>query len=309
MKIIVTSAAGFIGRALATRLATAPVLPHQHLILVDQVAPPCPPGAEGRVGDIASPALWADLADLRADLIYHLAAVPGGASEADPRLSRRVNLDATLAMIEALAGSANRTRLIQSSSIGVFGAPRPPSVDDDTPPRPDMTYGAHKLMAETALADAVRRDDITALSLRVPGVVARPPDAAGLKSAFLSNLFDALRAGQPITLPVSAVGHVWITSLAQCIDNLVLAGTADWKPATGRPAITMPALHLAMGDLAAAAAAASGVDPALVRYAPEPALEATFAAYPPLSTKIAEAIGLRHDGDVAALVRRVFATL
>jgi hypothetical protein len=41
-----------------------------------------------------------------------------------------------------------------------------------------------------------------------------------------------------------------------------------------------------------------------VSYVSNPALEANFGRYPPLSTPAAEAAGFRHDGDLLTLVRR-----
>jgi len=74
-------------------------------------------------------------------------------------------------------------------------------------------------------------------------------------------------------------------------------------------AVTLPALRVTMGDLAAAVAQAVGVSPDLVSYVPDAALEAAFAAQPPLHTPAAERAGFRHDGDLAALVASALETL
>ena len=44
---------------------------------------------------------------------------------------------------------------------------------------------------------------------RLPGIVARPGAESNLKSAFLNNLFFALREGNDIELPVSAECTTW----------------------------------------------------------------------------------------------------
>jgi len=69
-------------------------------------------------------------------------------------------------------------------------------------------YAMHKRVAEVALETAVRRGDIDGVALRIPGVVARPDLAQGLKSAFLSNLFHAMRQGRDFAMPVAPEGRV-----------------------------------------------------------------------------------------------------
>jgi hypothetical protein len=64
-----------------------------------------------------------------------------------------------------------------------------------------------------------------------------------------------------------------------------------------------------MGALAGEIARQCGVDPGLVTYAPDAALEAAFAAQPPLLTPAAERAGFAHDGDLATLVASALATL
>lgn len=240
------------------------------------------------------------------DVVFHLAAIPSGAAEADPRLSRRVNLQTTLDLIEAATAQPTPPRFVYASSIAVFGVPLPKHVDDATPTRPTLTYGAHKLMAEIALTDAVRRSGLEAVALRLSGIVARPPSTEGFRSAFLSDLFWAVRDSRPVEIPVSPSGTTWLMSARCCADNLIHAATAPIDP-SGPVAMTLPALRVSIGDLAGAIAAASSTDTSRVRYAPDAQLEAQFASYPPLTAAAAEQLGFRHDGDVDTLVANVFA--
>ncbi len=55
--------------------------------------------------------------------LFHLAAVPGGAAEEDPLLSRKVNLEATLDLIEAAADSVSCPRVVYASTIAVLCTP------------------------------------------------------------------------------------------------------------------------------------------------------------------------------------------
>ena len=84
-----------------------------------------------------------------------------------------------MALFEDLRRLGNAPRLVQTSSIGVFGLPLPARIDDRTQPAPTLTYGAHKLMMETLLADYSRRGWIDGRSVRLPSVVARPAGPNG----------------------------------------------------------------------------------------------------------------------------------
>ena len=65
-------------------------------------------------------------------------------------------------------------------------------------PRPAMTYGAQKLVGEVLVDDFSRRGWIDGHSLRLPGVLGRPPARTGQLSAFLSDIIRELAAGRPV---------------------------------------------------------------------------------------------------------------
>ena len=88
---------------------------------------------------------------------------------------------------------------------------------------PKMYYGAHKLMMEAWLATMTRRGAVHGLSLRLPGIVARPRAPSGMRSAFLSDLFHALRAAIADEMPVSAGATSWL--LSRCRASLLICVT------------------------------------------------------------------------------------
>jgi nucleoside-diphosphate-sugar epimerase len=145
-------------------------------------------------------------------------------------------------------------------------------------------------------------------SLRLPGVVARPGDGAGMMSAFMSLLFWRLAAGEPLTVPVSREGVAWWISVNRCVDNLLHVASVDAERFNARRVYQMPVLRLTVGEVVDALAARFGADrKALVTYAPDPFIERLFATYPPLLTPEAERLGLRHDSSVEQLIRRAMA--
>lgn len=295
MRIILTGASGFIGSEVRLVLEG-----HHDVIAIDRLLQ----GTSGVEGDLCDPAVLDSAFARGCDAVIHLATVPGGAAELDPLLAKQANVDATMALIDAAARYGSRPRFIFASSIAVFGDPLPPLVDDTTAIAPMMVYGAHKAMMETWIETQTRRGSIAGLSLRFPGVVARPKGPSGMKSAFMSDVFHALVARLPIELPVSPEATMWLMSLRQIAANLVHALQIE---ATGT--CTLPAIRTSMRDLVQTIASATQTDPALATYAPDMALEAGFGRQPPLRTAAAEALGFTNDGSIDALVASALLTL
>src|SRR5579871_2059011 len=166
MRVLITGAAGMIGRKLAERLARDGAVNGTavtDLILVDVVAPTRPAGFAGGVtiatGDLAAPSEAETAVAQRPDVIFHLAGVVSAEAELNLDKGYRGNLDGMRALLEAVrcAGNGYRPKLVYSSSIAVFGAPFPDLIPDDFHLTPLTSYGAAKAMAELLLADYTRR--------------------------------------------------------------------------------------------------------------------------------------------------------
>jgi nucleoside-diphosphate-sugar epimerase len=309
VRVLVTGAGGFIGRALVAALLDAGLAgrPVERLVAADLSLHGLPDDArlEPVPGSIADAGVLERALAAPVEAVFHLASLPGGAAEAAPDLGRRVNLDAAAQLLSLLREQGGCPRFVFASTVAVYGYPLPAFVDEDTPARPAMSYGAHKLAAEVLVADAARRGWVDACSLRLPGVVARPGDGAGLISAFMSQLFWKFAAGEPIVLPVSADGTAWWISVGACVHNLLHAAAVDTSRLDARRVVQMPALHLPVGAVIDALARRHGEAwRALVRHEPQDAVQRLFASYPPLHTPQAEALGFSHDGTADALVQR-----
>ena len=249
-------------------------------------------------GDFGDPALRARVLD-QADVVIHLAAVLGGAAEADPALARRVNVDATLDLIDGLKGSG--ARFVFASTIAAYGKPLPDPVTDQTPLAPSMLYGAQKVMVEVALSNAARRGWLDAVSLRPAGVMARDGADAALKSAFMSRLFYCVKRGEDITLPVAEDSRTWLASVQNVARNFVHAAML---PDLGdNRAFTLPALALRYGELAEALRRRFPDSPSTIRFDPDPETVALFGQSPELVTETADTLGFSRDQNADALVR------
>jgi nucleoside-diphosphate-sugar epimerase len=310
--VVVTGSQGFVGMALVKRLLADGLggVPVGRLTLMDLAfdAAHADPRVVQVNGSIADAAVRTRAYSGTVDAVFHLASVPGGAAERNYELGRSINLDATLGLLEDLRVQASPPRFVFASTIAVYGDQLPPVMDEQTLPSPSLSYGAHKLAGEFLVADATRKGWVQGCSLRLPGVVARPGDGAGMMSAFMSQVFWRLAAGQAITMPVSAEGVAWWISVGACVDNLLQAATVDAAAFNHRRCYQMPVLRLTMAQVVAALARRFGPDrAALVSYKPEPFIQSHFASYPPLITPESEALGLAHDGDVDHLVSRAMA--
>ncbi|MEY4761826.1 MAG: hypothetical protein RLZZ200_1682 [Pseudomonadota bacterium] len=304
MKVLVTGAGGFVGREVLRILAQDPSL---QVVAVDTGLRGLAASPRLRLlaGNITDESVREAAVGDGVDALVHLAAVPGGAAEMDPAASRRVNIDATLDLFDGVAREGRRPRVVFASTIAVFGDTLPPGgVDDSTPLAPRLIYGAHKAMIETMLSTLHRRGAVSGVSLRLPGIIARPKGPSGMKSAFMSNLFHALREGESFVSPVSPAATIWLMSVQQVALNLVHALRVDDARIPAERALTLPALRIGWSDLIAEVARQTGAPSSTVSFEPDAALEEAFGAYPPLSTPAAERAGFAHDGDTATLVAR-----
>ena len=312
MRILITGAGGFVGRALVARLLDgAPVGGSGgtdcKLALLDQRLDDLPGDRNVTkfAGDLGDRALIETAIGRGVDCVFHLASIPGGTAESNFELGLRVNLEGTVGLLEALRKSGSVPRYVFASTIGVYGVPMPDVIDEDTVPEPSLSYGAHKLIGEILAADYSRRGHIDGVSLRLPGIVARPPQTSGMMSAFLSNMLREVAAGRAFTCPVSETGISWWMSRACLVENLLHATALSAEQLADRRTYLLPVLRASMGEVVAALGAVYDVDAdSLVSYEDDPKLRAQFASYPALECPASLAAGFRNDGTVESLVRR-----
>src|SRR5215470_19885221 len=153
MDIIITGAAGMIGRKLMERLIKDGVLHGcaiDKLTLTDVVTPPQPPGFSGPVNivteDLATPGVAERLVAGRPDVIFHTAGIVSAEAELDFDKGYHSNLDGMRALLEAIrrAGGNYRPQLIFTSSCAAFGGPFPDIIGDEFHLTPHTSYGTQK---------------------------------------------------------------------------------------------------------------------------------------------------------------------
>lgn len=254
MRILVTGANGFVGRALCSRLselgwAVRASVRRNVAALGENVM---------AVGNIDSHTDWSSaLADI--EYVVHLAARVHVMREtaADPLAEfRRVNVAGTRELARS-AAQAGVKRLLFLSTIKVNGEETRcrPFCEADTP-RPEDAYGISKWEAEQALHEIARDTGLEVVILRPPLVY-----GPGVKGNFLS-LLAAVAKGIP--LPLGAIKNhrslVYVGNLVdailRCLTHPTAAGetflVSDGEPlstptlvhglaaALGRPARLLP---------------------------------------------------------------------
>lgn len=169
MRVLVTGATGFVGRALVPMLTTAG---HDVTIAVRESS--SSDHLENiqvkNIGDIGPETNWQQ-ALANVDAVLHLA---GRAhvmveSDADPMAAyRRINRDGTQRLAQA-AADAGVKRLVFLSSIKVNGerTQGQPFTESDLP-QPEDSYGQSKWEGEQALRDVAAKTELEAVVVRTP---------------------------------------------------------------------------------------------------------------------------------------------
>lgn len=147
MRFFVTGAAGFLGSALANRLAR-----EGHSVRgLDDLSTGSPdvlsPEVQFTRGDVNDrPKLWTQLQDI--DCVYHLAArVSVSESVLYPREYNQVNVGGTVTLMEAMRDVGVR-RVVFISSGAIFGEQIDQPLKESAPALPRSPYAVSKLAAE-----------------------------------------------------------------------------------------------------------------------------------------------------------------
>jgi D-erythronate 2-dehydrogenase len=260
MHILITGAAGMVGRKLTERLARDGALNGRAidtLTLTDIVAPPKPAfsgAADISAADVAAPGEAGKLIAGRPDVVFHLAGIVSGEAELDFDKGYRVNLDGTRALLEAIrqAGGGYKPKVVFTSSIAVFGAPFPEAIPDDFHLTPLTSYGTQKAMCELMLADYTRRGFLDGVGIRLPSIVVRPGKPNKAASGFFSGIIREPLAGQEAVLPVAEAVLHWHASPRSAAGFLVHAAGLSREHLGARVNLTMPGVCCTVGDQIAA---------------------------------------------------------
>lgn len=287
MRILVTGAAGMIGRKLVERLVSDGELAGRRITALD-LHDIVPPPADGRgiavsaqTGDLSAPGAAATLVAPRPDVIFHLAGIVSGEAETDFDLGYRVNLDGTRALFDAVRAAAYLPRVVFTSSIAVFGAPFPDVIPDDFHLTPLTSYGTQKMIGEALLADYTRKGIFDGIGIRLPTICVRPGKANKAASSFFSGIIREPLNGLPAILPVPrSVVHTH-ASPRSAVGFLIRAAEIAGTLVGPRRNLVMPGVGVTVGEQIEALRRIAGERIAgLIEERPDPAIWAIVQNWP-----------------------------
>ncbi|MER8503900.1 SDR family oxidoreductase [Mesorhizobium sp. M0904] len=288
MRILITGAAGMVGRKLIARLAKDGALGGRKIAALDlhDIVPPQAPVLEGvsitpHTGDLAAPGATTNLVALRPDVIFHLAGVVSGEAEANFDLGYRVNLDGTRALFDAIRLAGFAPRVVFTSSIAVFGAPFPDVIPDEFHPTPLTSYGTQKLIGEALLADYTRRGFFDGIGIRLPTICVRPGKPNKAASGFFSGIIREPLSGHEAILPVPrSVIHTH-ASPRSAVNFLIHAAQIDGAAVGPRRNLTMPGVAVSVGEQIEALERVAGAKAVkLIREEPDETIWAIVKGWP-----------------------------
>ena len=314
MHVLITGAAGMIGRKLTARLVADGAIhgrPIEQLTLVDVVQPDKPAGFAGRVdlaaADLSAPGEAVKAVAARPDVIFHLAAIVSGEAEADFDKGYRINLDGTRALLDAVraAGGGYRPRLVFTSSIAVFGAPFPEAIPDEFNLTPLTSYGTQKAIGELLLADYTRRGFVEGVAIRLPTISVRPGKPNRAASGFFSSIIREPLAGADAVLPVDEGVRHWHASPRAAVRFLIHAAGLTPGALGPRVALTMPGVCCTVGEQIAALTRVAGEKVASrIRREPDALVARIVAGWPSrFDARRAVALGFQAESSFDEIVR------
>jgi len=315
-RVLITGGAGFLGSLLARRLLSSPIglgggtaEQVDELVLVDLVVPPADLAAADRVRPVVGE-LESVLADVgEVDAVFHLAGVVSGAAEADFDLGLRTNVDGMRAVLEHARRHRVPPVLVFSSSLAVFGGDPAlgplGTVDDDTLPRPQTSYGIQKFIGEQLVADYTRKGFVRGRSVRLMTVSVRPGRPNAAASGFLSGIVREPVAGQRAVCPVPPDTPVALSSPRATLAAIVLAAELDDETWGSRTAMNLPGLSTTPEEMAAALDRVAGAGTSeLIDWTVDPAIAAMVRTWPAdVRARRAERLGLTTEKSFDDIVR------
>lgn len=291
MNIVVTGAAGFLGKKLVQALlakgslldANGQPQPIKQITALD-IAPLRgidDPRLSVRCGDISSRTELETLIDAQTNSVFHLAAIVSGQAEQDFDLGMKINVDAARQIMERLRALPQCVRLVTTSSVAVFGGKLPEKVPDDQVWMPQSSYGTQKAMNDLLLSDYSRKGFLDGRSLRMPTIVVRPGKPNAAASSFASGIIREPLNGETANCPVSPSTRMWLMSPDKAVQALILGHELNREVLTQGRVINLCGLSVTVEEMLASLRRIGGSAVlARIRYQLDPTIASIVNSWP-----------------------------
>ncbi len=222
--VVITGARGYVGTALAKRLAAeghtlrlvsrsadAPRITPPHHAKIDYVK-----------ADLRDPRAWSRLLS-GTDAVVHLSSRTDlRAAEVDPQGDEDINIAPVRALVEA---ATEGPAVLFASTVTIVGAHPQVPVDEGTPDRPCSVYDRHKLRCEAILREATERGAVRACSLRLSNVYGFGGASINTSRGVLNAMLRRAINDEPLTLYSDGKYVRDFTHLDDVVDAFCLAIT------------------------------------------------------------------------------------
>jgi len=312
MHILITGAAGMVGRKITERLLSDGHIGKReiakltlHDIVPSDAKPTENTSIRPIVGDLSDRSVVDRLVSEKPDMVMHLAAIVSGEAEADFEKGYAVNFDGTRHLFEAIRLQHYEPRVIYASSIAVFGAPFPEPIPDDFHLTPLTSYGTQKAVGELLLNDYTRRGFFDGIGIRLPTVCVRPGKPNKAASGFFSNIIREPLKGEEALLPVPDTVRHWHASPRAAVGFFMHAAEMDLAPVGPRRCLTMPGVAATVAEQIEALRKVAGEKAVkLIRREPDPVIAGIVSGWPTaFEAKRARDLGFTADESFEAIIR------
>ncbi|RWR01455.1 hypothetical protein ED28_13255 [[Pantoea] beijingensis] len=319
MNILVTGAAGFLGKKLITALLAGGQLTDQHgqrrdiqrIIACDRVALGGidDPRLDIRSGDISDKAWLDQVLQEDIDSVFHLAAIVSGQAEQEFELGMTINFDATRHLFEGLRQQGRKPKVVITSSVAVFGGELPLQVPDEQVWMPQSSYGIQKAMNDLLLSDYSRRGWLDGRSLRMPTIVVRPGKPNQAASSFASGIIREPLNGEAARCPVALDTRLWLLSPAKAIEALIQGHELDAGSLSSGRVINMTGLSVTVQQMIDALRRVAGDDVvARIDYQRDSNVEKIVNSWPgDFLATYAKQLGFRGNQDFDEIIQEYIA--
>jgi len=225
LPILITGGNGNIARLLAKRL-----LNDGHSVtcldITDLNTDSTVDGVDYFTGDICDgPLIEEILKDRSPRIVFHLASLLSGSSEADRKRAFHVNAQSTFNLLE-LALANGKPRIVFPGTGASYGSDIPGNVPEDQPQWPENIYGVTKIFNERLGAYYTMTQGMDFRCLRPPLVLSPYAPPAAL-TAYASHAYVAAAKGEPFVFPVSPDIGMSTIYIGDLVEGFVQLAYAD----------------------------------------------------------------------------------
>lgn len=218
MRVLVTGAAGFLGRHIARRFRDS----GWEVTAFDQTDFE-EPGIDVIVGDLASAEQVAEAAAGKSHIAHVGAIGDVYLAGEQPDLAARVNVVGSANIAKAAKNSG--ARVVYASTWEVYGEPVREPMDETHQTMPDHPYSITKLAGESLILSAVELDGLDAVALRLGTAY-----GSGLRPNSVFRIFiDRARRGEKITVQGDGSQGRQFTHSSDIARAFEIAATSDVK--------------------------------------------------------------------------------